>query len=316
MQEGRGPLALPKTWALFGAGSALVAGAGAGAFPEMIGRLLVPLVLVFLFREDPLKAVIAASIGVAALFFLTRDGLLACRTALPVGLSGLLLARGLLRGERPGRLVPVAAAPFLLALLAFHFLPGAREARMEEAERAAAATLSLYRGIEKEAPGGELLEETVREVAELAVLLAPATEFLVLLAIVAAAYAIASAALRRSGTPARPIPGFREWRAPFAIVWVFAGGLAGLLAGRTPFREAGANLLLFGSWIYLLQGGAVLAWQFGKRNVPVLVRVLFLAAAVFLVLPIFLLLTVCVGLFDTWFDFRKLEHPPSEAEAP
>ncbi|MFH1680530.1 MAG: DUF2232 domain-containing protein [Candidatus Eisenbacteria bacterium] len=315
MQDSRRPRALPETWALLGAGSALVAGAGAGAFPEMLGRLLAPVVLALLFRADPVKAVLAASAGVVVLFLATRDAALAGRTAVPLGLSGLLLARGLLRGERPGRLIPIAAVPFLLAVLAFHFLPGAREARVAEAERAVASTLSLYRGIGEGAGGGEILEETVREVAELALLLAPATEFLVLLGMTAVACVLAAAALRRSGFPAPSLPRFREWRAPFGLVWLFAAGLAGVLAGRTPFREVGANLLLVGSWVYLLQGGAVLAWQLGKRKVPAVLQLLFVAAGVFLLLRVFLLLTVCTGLFDAWFDFRRLEHPPEEAEA-
>jgi hypothetical protein len=307
---------LPPAWALFGAGSALVAGAGAGALPEVLGRLIAPVVLVLLFRADPLKAIGAASVGAALLYVIGRDILVVGRTALPVGIGGLLLASGLARAARPGRTVLLASIPFLVIAAASYFFPGAAEMRAEEAEKAVQSTLSLYRGLEESPADGAAVEGAVREVAELAVKLTPAFEFALLLGVTAVVYAVSAAALARYGLAAPPLAAFGTWRAPFALVWVFGAGLAGVLAGRSHVREVAANLLVFTSLIYLTVGISVLVRQLRRRRLPVLFLILFLTAAIFVAFPLFPMLIACTGLFDTWFDFRKLDRAPEETEAP
>jgi uncharacterized protein YybS (DUF2232 family) len=159
------------------------------------------------------------------------------------------------------------------------------------------------------------MEGMAREAAGIAVLLAPAMEFLVLLAASAAAYALSAGLLRRFGAAPRPISGFWTWRSPFSLVWVFAAGLAGVLLGGAPLRGIGANLLFFASMLYLGQGAAVLFVQFRRKRVPAAFQLLFLAVALLFAMPVFVLLTVGAGLFDTWFDFRRLDRPAPEAGA-
>lgn len=314
--NGAGRGVLPPAWVLFGAGSALVASAGAGALPEIVGRLVAPVALVLLFRIDPIRAIGAAALGAAVLLLASRDLLIVWRTALPVGIGGLLLASGFARSERPGRAVLLAAVPFIAVSVASYYLPGAEETRAIEAEHAAKSTLALYRGLEEGMGDAATLEKAVREIADLTVKLRPAFEAALLVAVTAAAYALSAAALGRFGIAARTLAPFGTWRAPFALVWLFAAGLAGVLAGRTPARDVGANLLVFASLVYLTIGLSVLLRQLRRRRMPVVLLVLFSIAALFVAFPLFPVLILCTGLFDTWFDFRKLERAPGEPSAP
>jgi len=99
------------------------------------------------------------------------------------------------------------------------------------------------------------------------------------------------------------------WRAPERLVWLLiaAGGLLILFDGF--WFWAGANLLLVLSLVYFFQGLAVLAFWLGKKNAPRILRVgiyLLVAVEIFLAL-----LVALVGLFDLWFNFRRLGREPA-----
>ncbi|MDD5524767.1 MAG: DUF2232 domain-containing protein, partial [Smithella sp.] len=64
-----------------------------------------------------------------------------------------------------------------------------------------------------------------------------------------------------------------------------------------------SNIFLVTSFIYLLQGLAIVSFFFQKKNVPFFFRYLFyflIAVQQILMIPI-----VAIGLFDIWIDFRK-----------
>jgi len=307
---------MPPSWALFGAGSALIAGSGAGILPGVAGALLGPVTLVLLHRLDPARALWAAAAGIVLLIVVAREVGGAAVTALPVGACGLLLARGFRKRLPPGRAVAIASIPYLvLGILAFA-RTAAPEERAREAEETVRSMLALYDSLGMDDATLATMGEAAREAARLAMTVAPAGDFLIFLAMTALAYGLSAAALRRYGVEARPLPPMRLFRAPFGVVWVFAAGLAAVLLAAPPLRDAGANLLLGAGVIYLVQGLAVLRWHFRKRGLPRPVQLLFFAVAVLLVLPFFLFLTVGTGLFDTWFDFRRLEKAPDKTAAP
>lgn len=95
------------------------------------------------------------------------------------------------------------------------------------------------------------------------------------------------------------------WQAPERLVWVFIAGaaLTAFTGGWT--RWLGANLILVLGVLYYFQGMAVLAHWMTRKKVPRFVRVGIYA---FIALEFFLaLLVAAAGLFDMWFNFRKLE---------
>lgn len=303
---------MPPSWVLFGAAAALVAGAGTGALLGVAGTLLAPPALALLYRTDPVRAVAAAGAGAALLLVASRGALGVGLAALPVGISGLLLARGIFRRERPLRVVAVASIPYLVLSVIEFFRIAVGPGRAEEAARAAETARRLYEGFGVD-PGTISM---LAEAAEFAVVLVPGWIYVVHLGITILVYGFSVSLIRRFGGEAEELSRLGAWRAPFGFVWVFAAGLAGTLTGRTPWMEAGANLLLLGSAVYLVQGLGVLTGQFRKRKVPYAAQILFFAVAVLLVFPFFLIMAVSTGLFDTWFDFRRLERAPEDSGSP
>lgn len=303
------------SWALFGVGTVLVAGTGVGALPEVLGRLLAPVALVLLFHVSPGRALLATASGVLLLLLLAGDLILVGRTALPVGASGLLLGRGFARRLPPRRVIAEGVLPFVLVSLPFFFHPSVEEARAAEVEKTVATSMNVYRGLGEDEATLAGMEGMVRSAAQAAATVAPATEVLLLLAITLLVYRLSSRLLRRYGVTVNEIAPFRWWRAPFILVWFFAAGLALLLWAGVPLADVGGNVVVFCAGVYLVQGTAVLAWQCKRRRIPAAAQWILFAAMVLLVFPLFLVLTTGTGLFDTWFDFRKLGEAPENGSA-
>jgi hypothetical protein len=82
------------------------------------------------------------------------------------------------------------------------------------------------------------------------------------------------------------------------LVWGLAvGATLCLLPAFEEGRNAGYNLLLFFGALYLIRGVGILAWMARGRYVFVVILSL---------LPqVFVIVTVALGLGDTWLDLRK-----------
>ncbi len=109
-----------------------------------------------------------------------------------------------------------------------------------------------------------------------------------------------------------PLPAWIPWRfwsTPDVLVWVVIG--AGFLTLMpVPFAKIlGLNLLFASASVYLLHGLAIVAFFMARWNVPGLFRGVIYGL---IFLQQFLSLAVAVaGLFDTWFDFRRLNARPA-----
>jgi uncharacterized protein YybS (DUF2232 family) len=99
------------------------------------------------------------------------------------------------------------------------------------------------------------------------------------------------------------------WKAPEFIVWfVIAGGLI-LLLPVGDLKLAGINLLIVTGTIYFLQGLAIVAFYLERWKLPFYVNG-FVYAVLFLQ-QFASMAMVVLGLFDVWFDFRKLGKKPA-----
>ena len=95
------------------------------------------------------------------------------------------------------------------------------------------------------------------------------------------------------------------WSAPEFLVWVLiAAGFSKLLS-ITGLDFASTNTLLIISAIYVFHGLSIILFFFNKYNVPVLSRIIIYLIIVLQQFPVFLAL---LGLFDQWFDFRKINR--------
>lgn len=101
-----------------------------------------------------------------------------------------------------------------------------------------------------------------------------------------------------------------RWQAPEILVWVLIGsGLALLIPGSGLKFPALNALVVLGS-IYFLQGLSVASFYLGKWKFPAIFRGLIYAILV--MQQIASIAIAIVGLFDMWFDFRRMTKKPDE----
>ncbi len=123
---------------------------------------------------------------------------------------------------------------------------------------------------------------------------------------------LAAALVRRTFRGALPGGGrFGTLTVPDELAWVFAGGLALYLAGESFSPEIvatiGLNAIAAAAIAYLVRGTAIEWYWMEQAGVVPVVRALFLAGGWIFFLPFHALVTGSLGLFDTWFDFRRLK---------
>jgi hypothetical protein len=133
--------------------------------------------------------------------------------------------------------------------------------------------------------------------------------------------------LGRLGRAPKPAP-LSQWTAPFALVWLVLGpvfwvygGQRGVLHGPAWVTALAENLLVIGLGLYLFQGVVILgakmrAWSRdpGTRALTPLVLAMVFASLLLLNGQGLLMVLVLIGLFDPWFDLRRL-HPPKDPGA-
>ena len=97
-----------------------------------------------------------------------------------------------------------------------------------------------------------------------------------------------------------------RWKAPELLVWfVIVSGVVLLLPSNL-LRIAGINALMVAGVVYLFQGLAIFSFYFERWKIPRVFR-----AAVYgiiLIQQLFTLGAMLIGLFDMWFDFRRLSR--------
>jgi uncharacterized protein YybS (DUF2232 family) len=94
------------------------------------------------------------------------------------------------------------------------------------------------------------------------------------------------------------------WSPPEKMVFIFIAGLACILTPNESSRIVGINLLIITGLIYSIAGLYILQFWFDKINFPKFLR-LFVYILV-LLQPILAAVVAGAGLFDLWFDFRKI----------
>jgi len=93
------------------------------------------------------------------------------------------------------------------------------------------------------------------------------------------------------------------WKASDVVIWFFIGSGGLIFIHNKALNFLGVNVFLITCFVYFLQGLAIVSYIFQIKNVPLLWRYLFyffIAVQQFLMIPV-----IALGLFDTWFDFRK-----------
>jgi uncharacterized protein YybS (DUF2232 family) len=96
-----------------------------------------------------------------------------------------------------------------------------------------------------------------------------------------------------------------HWRAPEPLIWGVIGCGLIMLMPATGIRLLGLNGLLVLLTIYFIQGIAVISFYFEKKKLPRVIRVVLYMMIAFQ--QLLLLVIICIGLFDMWINFRKID---------
>jgi hypothetical protein len=280
--------------------------AGAGRIPLLdLGQaILVPCAsFSWTIRAGRRAALVAGLLGILLVTVLAPE-------RVPVFAAGTFA--GWLLGECQVRAIPVGRA-FLAAVLPFTawVLWLAFQGVQLSAESVRQA---VERGILEASRRGELSAEglaQLKEGAERAIAFLERTWGAVQIGAfwisLLAGWALARRVFRDE-FPGQPLS-FGRFEAPDALAWVLAGGLAAYLAGESflppVVATVGLNMIVAAGLVYFVRGTAI-EWNWMDRaGVGWPVRTALLTGAVFLFLPFHAAVTGGLGLFDTWFDFRR-----------
>lgn len=155
--------------------------------------------------------------------------------------------------------------------------------------------------------------EARRQLAEMLLGLAPASEALFGFAMAFFCYALARRFFPRLGVEMRPLGRLERLRIPFGLVWSFALALLLTVLGRAIGERwlmlAGLNLAVVHAAAFLIEGLAVGRYVCQAQAMPGFAQAGF--ALVALMMPPLPFVVAGIGFFDLWFDFRRLLVPPA-----
>lgn len=163
--------------------------------------------------------------------------------------------------------------------------------------------LGIYQKLDLSSKQLALLEQGQEMLLEIVDVAIPAMILLGISMLLLINFQVSRRLIERMGGKVRPLPPLAYWRLPWYLVWVFIGCflLTGF-GGGTFFYKLGLNLYLLTTFLYALQGMAIMAHFIARLRLARGLKVLLL----FMIFLAFGQLLVFLGLFDTWIDFRKI----------
>lgn len=175
-------------------------------------------------------------------------------------------------------------------------------------------TIRAYDNMEMKAEQKEVLKETAETVKAFLLKTYPGLYASITLLLVVANYFATKIFLLKMGYPLPDLTPFNTFMFPEYLVWGFiisAGILASTLVSlvQAPIvNTIGLNLTLLFTTFYLVQGLAILFFWGQRSRLPLILK--WMGFILLIIQPFFLLLIAGSGLFDIWFDFRKIKQQP------
>lgn len=291
-------------------------------FVPFLGGLLNPFaplpIIYYIFthgQNAAMVAVLAAAGCIAAVAGL-KGGMF---YLLSYGLAGMAMAwtirtrASLTRAVAIPSAVAMGATALFFALSAGTSMAAMYENTLGRVRTLVTESITAYEKAGMPAEQLAILKENAEPIALWAVRIFPATTAVLYLGLFLTNY-VTYAALQRRWSflpPAAPIEGTR-WSPPERTVFAFiAGGLL-LLAPGDAAMVGGTNLLIITGAVYFITGLCIVQFWFEKARFP-----RFLSWVVYilvLVQPFMIAGMAVLGLFDLWFDFRKIRRKEGEKE--
>jgi uncharacterized protein YybS (DUF2232 family) len=230
---------------------------------------------------------------------------------------GSLLITGFVIGECIERQLPVEKIvlyPFLLvlgywlAVILFSFGLSAQEIAhfvTEYAARYQALTAQFLTELQGAYPEMALDQKIIEQRVVTVLTIAPGMFTCSYIMMIYMNLIIIKRSLTKQGIVVSTIENLNLWKAPeFLVYCLIALSVLSFVASGV-LKFVSVNLVVILLLIYCFQGIAVVSFLFRKKEVPPIFRfILYLLIAI---MPQILLLVVGCGLFDNWFNFRKLK---------
>jgi len=338
MSEGRTPPTIFSAITAALGEPALVLGAGTAAV-LFLSMAFLPVVGMFFGLFTPLPLFLFY-FRRGRIFGLTMIGLAALAVILILSLSGrisgiifyleccvlaVILAEGFRRPLPPEKLIGLSAGTLLLLGLLVLSLIGLAQGQppwtygKKIVEEQVHLSLRMYQSVFEapvESPGetGYSGRETeaaagknaaVNQLVKVLIGIFPGLMVLGSLVIVWANFMGGRALLAKTGQLPPELADLKTWSAPEGLIWiVIAAGFA-LIIPLTWVRLPAVNALMVLGLIYFFQGLSVVAYWLNKKGAPAFFKIL---CYTLIALQQYLTLIVAaVGLFDVWFNFRKID---------
>jgi len=165
-------------------------------------------------------------------------------------------------------------------------------------------TLELYKSMGVAPENVDLLSRSLDRIRYVLVRILPALAVMSTVIAVWANLLLARPLLAERRLPLPDYGPLNRWKAPEHLVWgiIGCGIMVAFAAGG--LKLLGLNGLLVLMVVYFFQGIAIVAFFFEKKRFPRLLRIFIYSLVA--IQQMLILVIVALGLFDTWFNFRKL----------
>ena len=154
-------------------------------------------------------------------------------------------------------------------------------------------------------PAGAGFSEQASKLSEVLIAIFPGLMIMGTILVVWANMMMVRLFLSRSSLLPPQLADLKGWRAPEVLVWMVIASGFGVFLPLGGIEILCINALLVLGLVYFLQGLCIISFWMEKKNAPSAIKALvyiLVAIQQYLVLVI-----AALGLFDMWFDFRRLK---------
>ena len=154
-----------------------------------------------------------------------------------------------------------------------------------------------------------LLRATMEWFNQMVVQIFPALLLVMIIILVIFNYFLARYLFKKMGKGLPPVRSLTYWKIPDRFIWIFIAASFCIWIGKTVslalLHRLGLNFIFLALTAYLGQGFILTSFFLKKWQWPPLLQIVLYL--IFLFQPVVLLMIMLWGIFEVWFDFRKLE---------